>query len=379
MSLTSISSSTQLLDETVGAAKAASGAVGAALRPIGSSNIWARSGGSGGGAASCAVSVVVGGAARVDGSACLAVFPGSGPESSEEKERWQEYAEEVALAEEELAFLAFPCHQSANPAHRTPAGVPAGSATAITGPRGAGEIKFPGQLLDEAVGAAEPASGMAGVAPGPVGSSNIWARSGGSGGGAACSAGSAANGAARVALFLGAGLESSERSEEPWEEEVAFADENPARLAFSSCPTRRSANTAQRKPVGVLAGTAALAPVFDEIERPGQLFDEAVGAADRVGGTASAAPKRIGASDIWARSAGSGDGAVSGKESSAEVGAVGGMVDTADGTARLMGGAGVAGSGGWTRRLAKTAGSMTGAAVVVLAGGEHGADTRAQD
>ena len=115
MSLTSISSSSQLLDETVGAAEAVSGAVGAALRQIGSSNMWARSEGSGGGAASCAAGAVVGGAAngaaRVGGSACVAVFPGSGPESSEEQE-------EVALAEEELALLAFPCHQSANPAHR---------------------------------------------------------------------------------------------------------------------------------------------------------------------------------------------------------------------------------------------------------------------
>ena len=95
-----------------------------------------------------------------------------------------------------------------------------------------------------------------------------------------------------VALFSGAGSESSERSEERWEyvEEVALVEENPARWAFS-CPPRRSANTAQRKPVGVLAGTSALAQVFDEIERPGQLFDEAVGAADRVGGAAGAAPK----------------------------------------------------------------------------------------
>ena len=68
-----------------------------------------------------------------------------------------------------------------------------------------------------------------------------------------------------------------------------------------------------------------------------------------------------------------------GKVSSAEDGAVGGMVGTADGAARVMGGAGEAGSGGWTRRLAETAGTMTGAAVVVLAEGEHGADTRAQD
>ena len=73
-------------------------------------------------------------------------------------------------------------------------------------------------------------------------------------------------------------------------EEVALAEDDLARLAFL-CPPRRSTNTAQRKPVGVLAGTAALAQMFDEIERPGQLFDEAVGAADRVGGAAGAAPK----------------------------------------------------------------------------------------
>ena len=112
--LTSISSSSQLLDETVGAAEAASSAVGAALRPSGSSNIWARLGGSGGDAASCAVGAVVGGAAngaaRVGGGACVAVFPGSGPESSKEQE-------EVELAEKEVSLLAFPCHQSANPAH----------------------------------------------------------------------------------------------------------------------------------------------------------------------------------------------------------------------------------------------------------------------
>ena len=194
------------------------------------------------------------------------------------------------------------------------------------------------QLLDETVGAAEVASGAASRAPWLNGSSNIWARSEGSGCGAACSAGGAADGAARmggsmcVALFSGAGSGSSEGSEEPWEyvEEVALAEENPARLAFS-CPPRRSTNTAQRKPAGVLAGTAALAQVFDEIERPGQLFDEAVGAADRV---------------AWAWP---------------------------------MGGVGVAGSCGWAHRLAETVGSMTGAAVMVLAGGEHGADMRAQN
>eukprot|EP00964_Phaeocystis_antarctica_P095284 scaffold61786_cov54-Phaeocystis_antarctica.AAC.4 len=148
----------------VGVAEAVSGAVGVALRPIGSSNIWARSGGSGGGATSCAVGAVVGGAAngaaRVGGSVCVIVFPGSGPESSEEQEGWQEYAEEVALAEEKLALLAFPCHQSANPVRRTPAGVPAGSTTAITGPWGADEIKRSGQLLDEAGGATEPQNAL---------------------------------------------------------------------------------------------------------------------------------------------------------------------------------------------------------------------------
>ena len=136
------------------AIEGACGATGAGPGPIvGSSNIWARSEGSGGGAASCAVGAVVGsaanGAACVGGNACVGVFPGSGPESSEERE-------EVALAEE-VALLAFPCHQSANPAHGTPAGVPE---TAITGPRGADEIKRPGELLDEAVGATEPQNAL---------------------------------------------------------------------------------------------------------------------------------------------------------------------------------------------------------------------------
>ena len=173
--------------------------MGVALRPIGSSNIWARWEGSGGGAASGAVGTVVGGtangAAHVGGSACAVVFPGSGPESLEEQERWQEYAEEVALEKEELALLAFPCHQSANPAHRTPAGVPE---TAITGPRGADEIKRPGQLLDESVVTNEPESGTAGAAPGPIGSSNIWARSEGSRSGATGGAVGAVDCAARV-------------------------------------------------------------------------------------------------------------------------------------------------------------------------------------
>ena len=196
MSLTSISSSSQLLDEMVGVAEAVSGAVGAALRPIGSSNIWARSGGSGGGATSCAVGAVVGGAAngtaRVGGSACVTVFPGSGPESSEEQEGWQEYAGEVALSEEELALLARapPPNRSANAvAQRKPTGFATGTATAAV------------ELLDEAVGAiegADGAAGAAGAAPKPVGSSNIWARSEGSGGGATGGTVGAADGVARV-------------------------------------------------------------------------------------------------------------------------------------------------------------------------------------
>ena len=242
------------------------------------------------------------------------------------------------------------------------------------------------QLLDEVVG--EVASGVASGGPRSNGSSNIRARSAGSGGGGACSAGGAADGVARVdggmcvALVSGADSKSSEELEEPsWEyvEELALAEGAPARLALFTCPApRRSPNTAQRKPAGVLADTATPAQTFDEIERPRQLFDEApVDAAERAGGTAGAArPKGIGASDIiWARSAGSGDGAVGGRVSSAEDGAVGGMAVTADGAARVVGGTDV---GGWTSRFAETAGSLTGAAVVVLAGCEHGAEMRAQ-
>ena len=67
------------------------------------------------------------------GGACVAVFPGSGPESSEEQEGWHEYAEEVALAEEEMALLALNCppNRPANPATQCkPGGIPAGTATA---------------------------------------------------------------------------------------------------------------------------------------------------------------------------------------------------------------------------------------------------------
>ena len=61
----------ELLDEAVGAIEGAGGAAGAALKPIGSSNIWARSEGSGGGAASCAVGAADG-AVRVGGGVGVA-------------------------------------------------------------------------------------------------------------------------------------------------------------------------------------------------------------------------------------------------------------------------------------------------------------------
>ena len=132
--------SSQLFDEKVGAAEATGGVAGATPRPMGSSNIWARSAGSGGGAASCAVGAVGGavgganGAARVGGGAGVAVFPDSDSESSEEQEGWQEYAEEVTLSEEELVLLTFNCppNRLANAAAQCkPGGIPAGTATAV--------------------------------------------------------------------------------------------------------------------------------------------------------------------------------------------------------------------------------------------------------
>eukprot|EP00964_Phaeocystis_antarctica_P073904 scaffold45389_cov54-Phaeocystis_antarctica.AAC.1 len=149
---------------------------------MGSSNIRGRSAGCGGGAASCAVGAAgcaagaPNGAARVGGGACVAVFPGSGPESSEEQAGWHEYAEEVALVEEEVALLASnrPPRRSANAAAQwKTGGIPAGD-----------EFKRSGQLLVEALGATEGTGGAAGAAPRPIGSSSIWARSAGSGGGA---------------------------------------------------------------------------------------------------------------------------------------------------------------------------------------------------
>ena len=182
-----------MIDETVGATNRAGGAAGAAPRPMGLSSIWARSAGSGFGAASCAVGAVGGaargaagapnGAARMGGGACVAVFPGSGPESSEEQEGCHEYAEEVALAEEEVPLLAFNCPPNRFANAVAQCKPPAGTATAAVELRGGDEFKRSGQLLAEAVGAVEGARSAAGAAPRPMGSSNIWARSEGSGGG----------------------------------------------------------------------------------------------------------------------------------------------------------------------------------------------------
>ena len=186
--------------------QAASGAAGAAPRPIGPSNIWARSAGSEGGTASWAIDAVGGaaggaagapnGAARVGGGAYVAVFSGSDSESSEEQEGWQEYAEEVALVEEEMALLAFdyPPNRSANAAAQWQPS--AGSATTAVELRGGDEFTRSGQLLAEAADAIEGAGDAAGAAPKPIGSSNIWAISEGSGGGAVGGAVGAADGEA---------------------------------------------------------------------------------------------------------------------------------------------------------------------------------------
>ena len=92
----------------------------------------------------------------------------------------------------------------------------------------------------------------------------------------------------------------------------------------------------------------------NEFKCSGQLLAEAVGAIEDAGGAAGEAPKPIGSSNIWARSAGSGSGATGGALRALGVAA---------GAARVGGGAGVAaGSGGWTR---------PNTAVVVGAGGRH--------
>ncbi len=84
--------------------------------------------------------------------------------------------EKVALAEEEVALLAFNCppNRFANAAAQwKPGGIPAGTATAAAELRGGDEIKRSGQLLAEAVSAIEGARSAAGAAPKPIGSSNI--------------------------------------------------------------------------------------------------------------------------------------------------------------------------------------------------------------
>ena len=95
--------------------------------PIGSSNICARSAGSGGGATSGAGSATGGAAggtagAPNGGGTGVAVLPNAGPDASEEEEERQEYAEVVTLAEEEPVRLASPWlrHRPANTAHGTP-------------------------------------------------------------------------------------------------------------------------------------------------------------------------------------------------------------------------------------------------------------------
>ena len=115
-------------------------------------------------------------------------------------------------------------------------------------------------------------------------------------------------------------------AEDCWEnvEQVALAEEEaaPACCLVVPCPPFQSTNTAQRKPAGFLAGTAALANQFDGVECPAQLLDETTGGDDC---------------------------AVCAKVPSAED-ATGGMVGTSDGVvAGVVGGAGASGSGGWTR------------------------------
>eukprot|EP00964_Phaeocystis_antarctica_P075584 scaffold46655_cov60-Phaeocystis_antarctica.AAC.2 len=68
-----------MLPQTRGAA-----AGGAVSGPIGSSNIWARSAGSGGGATGGAAGGTAG--APNGGDAGVAVFPGAGPDTSEGEE-----------------------------------------------------------------------------------------------------------------------------------------------------------------------------------------------------------------------------------------------------------------------------------------------------
>ena len=67
-------------------------------------------------------------------------------------------------------------------------------------------------------------------------------------------------------------------AEDCWEnvEQVALAEEEAVQACclVVPCPPFQSTNTAQRKPAGFLAGTAALANQFDGVECPAQLLDE---------------------------------------------------------------------------------------------------------
>eukprot|EP00964_Phaeocystis_antarctica_P122573 scaffold86247_cov38-Phaeocystis_antarctica.AAC.1 len=127
---------------------------------------------------------------------------------------------------------------------------------------------------------------------------------------------------------------------------------------FNRPVPNRSANAAAQWKTGGISATAAVELWGgDKFKRSGQLLAEALGATEGAGGAAGAAPKPIGSSNIWARSAGSGGGAM------------GGAVSAADGAAIVGGGVGVAGSGGWTR---------PGTAVVLGAEVRHGAEAGTQ-
>ena len=120
-------------------------------------------------------------------------------------------------------------------------------------------------------------------------------------------------------------------------------------------PPHRSGNGAdQRKPAGFATGITTDAAVEPRgggaSMRSGRLLNEAVVAIEGADGAGEAAPRPIGLSTIRARSEGSGGGATANSR-------------TLDGAARVGGGVGVAGSGGWTRP-----------GTVVGAGGRHGAE-----
>ena len=155
----------------------------------------------------------------------------------------------------------------------------------------------------------------------------------------------AADGAARGGGGTGVAMpsDSSEESECWGEnvEEVALAEEDPARCLAFPCPPRWSTNTAHRKPAVFLAGTVALAQMFDGVERPAQLFDEAVDpCAETAGGEMRSAED----------GAAGGMAGTCGMASTCGMAGTCGMVSTADGVvAGVVDGAADSGSGGWTR------------------------------